>query len=340
LGASEENGGAHNERGERRAWLRRQMEFLGGIFAIDVVAHAVQENHLHIICRTRPDLRDALSDEEVVKRWKKLYPGKRELDGEPVEPDPSTVAALAANPERVHELRKRLGSISWYMKALKEPLARKANRDDSCTGHFWEGRFKCQPLLDLAAALACMVYVDLNPIRAQAASTPEEATFTSAHDRIHARQARKKLAALEAQARAACNEEKPTPEQARRITQERGRVTLDTWLTPIEQPPHLEPGARRGILPMSLDAYLELLDWTGRQLRAGKPGAIPDHLAPILKRLDIDCQNWLETIANFGSWFHRVAGKLESLTQAARRLGRRWFQGKQQSAQAFTSPLR
>jgi hypothetical protein len=41
-------------------------------------------------------------------------------------------------------------------------------------------------------------------------------------------------------------------------------------------------------LPLELPKYLSLLDWTSRQLRAGKRGSIPDHLAPILDRLRIN----------------------------------------------------
>ena len=57
--------------------------------------------------------------------------------------------------------RERLQSLSWFMKCLKEPLSRLANREEQTRGAFFEGRFKSVAILDEEALLATCASIDL-----------------------------------------------------------------------------------------------------------------------------------------------------------------------------------
>jgi hypothetical protein len=70
---------------------------------------------------------------------------------------------------------------------------------------------------------------------------------------------------------------------------------------------------------MTLDQYIQLLDWTGRQPRADKVGQIPAHLEPILTRLDCSPDTWLDLVQNFRHRFRTEAGRPETL-QTVRQL--------------------
>ena len=120
----------------------------------------------------------------------------------------------------------------------------------------------------------------------------------------------------------------------------------DGWLSPIELDERAEPlttamatpqaatavtkrvgsgrarrASDRGLLPMTLESYLTLLDWTGRQLREGARGVIPPALRSILVRLQVSGKSWLETIARFGRQFHLAVGLADHLKAEAQRLG-------------------
>jgi len=88
-------------------------------------------------------------------------------------------------------------------------------------------------------------------------------------------------------------------------------------------------------LPMTLQSYLELLDWTRRQLGAGTRGVIPQGLESILDRLQVSAESWLETVAQFGRRFHRAVGLADHLKAEAQRLGVNWLQGVRSSQVAF-----
>ncbi|MCC5842558.1 MAG: hypothetical protein JJT96_20745 [Opitutales bacterium] len=304
----------------RREWVRERVKELCGIFALEVCAYAVMSNHVHLVVRTRPDVVSGWSDEEVARRWLRLCPGRRDQVGASVEED--RVALLAKDAEKVKVCRERLGNLSWFMRGLSEVIARRANDEDRCKGRFWEGRFKCQRLADAGAVAACMAYVDLNPVRAGVEETPEASEYCGVGDRLRARRGRAELAAWKA---SGGDESSATEAQRRMLDGARGDVERARWLAPVE-------AGEGGVLGMSEERYLRLVDWTGRRLQDDKVGSIPADLAPVLERLELDVENWISTVERYGSLYHRVAGRTEKLAEAARAAGQRWFKRRDREA--------
>ena len=169
----------------RKAWLEQRLLALAETLSLSVLAYAVMSNHLHVVVHVDPARAAGWSDEEVAKRWVRLFPAR--VDGVIDEEACRRKAwVLSGNADRLQVLRQRLGDLAWFMRCLAEPLARLANAEDRCSGRFWEGRYRCQALLDDAAVLACMTYVDLNPIRAGVADDLPQSLHTSAHRRLAA----------------------------------------------------------------------------------------------------------------------------------------------------------
>jgi len=301
----------------RKVWINERLQELAGIFTIDICGYAVMDNHLHVILRNRPDLAGQASDREIALRWWRLFPKRRTFDHKPEEPTDFELEMVLEGVGRVKVLRQRLRSISWFMRCFKENLAKRANAEDKCTGRFWEGRFRSTALLDQSAILTCAAYVDLNPIRAGIADTPETSDFTSAQDRIIARQVSKRLENKHSRL---------NPAEVERC------LERTKWLCPFRDEPN-----RRGFLDMDLDDYLALLDWTGRKVVEGKKGSIPEHLAPILRRLDIEADQWLHSSQHFGSMFYRVAGKVNKMKERSLATGQKWVKGIRAGQIAFLS---
>lgn len=316
----------------RRAWIVDRMRFLAGIFAIDVCAYAIMANHYHNVIRTRPDLVAAWSDREVAERWVTLCPRKPRSRKKPAPSIEDQVNALMASPHRIAQLRTRLSSISWFMGRLNEFIARAANAEDGVKGRFGESRFKCQALLDDAALIACMVYVDLNPIRAGVAATPEDSDFTSIQERIRAWRQQQAKTSADCQSASCPPEACSTTADSKASTDAaENELPDESWLCPI-----VSDRQRRGFLTMPDSEYFNLLDRSGRIVRLDKRGAMHPDLAPILSRIGARPETWADTITQFGSSFRLAAGSPASLKHFAKKIGVHWLFGASRAKASFT----
>jgi hypothetical protein len=310
----------------RKEWIRQRIEKLASVFGIDVLTYAILSNHLHVVLRSRPDVVAAWSDRQVALRWLQIFPGKR-IEEQLGDPTTADVDSLANDPERMAIIRLRLSDVSWFMKSLSEPIARFANKQEKCTGCFWEGRFKAQRLLDEAALLACCMYVDLNPVRAAMAESPESSKFTSAYDRIKSAQGKTMESAAapmqsinrEDAAKIVKNSSPEELAERRLAVKKRHgpQVARDAWLAPLALNPRAtgpsvnKDGFRasdKGFLDMSLEDYLALLYWTGRQGRDDKSGKITNDYAPILAKLGIAEGMWCDLVWNYKRYFGKSRG--------------------------------
>jgi len=282
----------------RKQWILDRIKKLSVMFAIDVCAYAIMSNHFHLVLHVDTARAEQWSADEVVDRWLNLYTGPlvvhKYKSGATL-----TEIEQEAFSNYVDTWRSRLSDLSWYMRCLNETIARMANNEDKCTGRFWEGRFRSQALLDEAALVSCMAYVDLNPIRAKMCATLEESEFTSIQERLKAFAGKRKK-------------------------------SKSNWLVPMAS----DEVNAQDELPIRKTDYIALVDWTGRAVRKDKRGAIPATVKPILQKLGADEDNWVRNTQFFGKRFARVLGPIDQIRKFARRLDQKWLSGLTQ-AKAF-----
>jgi REP element-mobilizing transposase RayT len=295
----------------RKGWVLERLETLAAVFAVDICAYAVMSNHYHLVVRLDHEQAWAWSEEDVMDRWGRLFSLPALVTRYRAE---ETVTAAEAAQARalIAEWRERLCDLSWFMRSLNEFLARRANEEDGCKGRFWEGRFKSQALLDEAAVLTCMSYVDLNPVRAGIAETLEESDFTSVRQRI-----------AEYAGSHGGQQYDKHESQGPRLMDLNGTSAGD-------HPNHIS---------FTLEDYLQLVDWAGRAIREDKRGAIPGHLPPILVRLGLDPEHYLHHVRRGGRGYHVAAlGHVNRLREAAEQLGRRFLKGLGQARRLYQVP--
>lgn len=315
----------------RLEWFDVRIRQLQQVFLMDMFSYAFLDNHFHTIVRNRPDLVAKLSDREVARRSLLLSPNWMPEDDQLPEPSKEQIDRVLADPPHVQAWRERLSSLSWYMRYLKEVIARRANAEDDVTGCFWEARFNSVRLFDALAVMLCSVYVDLNEVRAGIAETLEQSTHSSISQRIDSWQADRQ------------RKSKASGKRAWQLPNRSKYEPAPTWLAPINERCHNgtrsgtmteevpRPGAPRpsnsGFLPMTVEQYFQLCDWVGRCVRQDKRGAIPASLAPILERLTRDVDVFLHAAKNFGRLFKRFCGSPDRIRSQRREQGARNVHG-------------
>jgi len=277
----------------RKQWIEDRLETLSGCFAVSVCGFSVMDNHLHVLVRLDADESSSWSAEEVIRRWLVAYPPKT-VKGEEIEITEAWIDHHAQDEKRVELLRERLANLGWFMKALKEPLARMANKEDECKGTFWESRYKSIAILDEEALLATCAYIDLNPVAAGIAAAPETSRHTSVWRRVQHAKAKGKLAELKAAESGSVSGSRAA-----------GEVEEDLWLCPVEDR-RRQGSTREGMLEgFSLGSYLLLVDYTSRLCRQGK-ARVSREVASILARLGTSADVW-------GQRIQRLLGKTRLL---------------------------
>jgi hypothetical protein len=152
-----------------------------------------------------------------------------------------------------------------------------------------------------------MAYVDLNPIRAGIAETPEASEFTSIYDRIKQ---------LQPHSTAQASETLKPP-----------LLDFNTQGVGDETRVHS--------IPFSLAEYLELVDWTGRARRSDKRGSINSRQPAIMLRLNLDEGVWQHTMQSGGNVFGRAIGQVDHLRLHAAALDQSWLRGLGRARQMF-----
>lgn len=279
----------------RRQWISDAIALLASVFAVEISHATVMSNHLHLELFVDPLLPRKWSAAEVVDRWARLYPKAlekvRQGASSPQEADRREALhrqRLSRDRHWLKKWRQHLGDLGWFHKLLKEPIARRANKEDDVTGHFWEGRFKSIALLCDAATLACGVYIDLNPARAQMAATLIESSHTSIQGRIE-------MAELESRLGEAAQAQplKSTPIPLKPIPEMFPQLTTAQYVALV---------SRAGGVPVRTETAKERFD-------------------AVLTSMGIDPPKWEQAMRTTCRWFGTAVGRAGDLVKEAARRG-------------------
>ena len=302
----------------RKIWIVDRIKFLAEVFAIDICAYAVLSDHYHVVLNVAVEREVAWSDTDIIARWKKIFPSDAMAIGAS-----TSSADEQFRAEKIALWRERLTDISWFMRCVNEYVARRANKEDRCKGRFWEGRFKCQSLLDESALLTCMAFVDLNPIRTGIATTIQASEFTSIYERIEALQSSRRG-------------RKPR----KRNQHEQLQLAQYDSNQKLKQPERIaklnvsSTGKVNSTLPYDLVDYINLLAWTAASFKqASFPP--PKAICKILDNSNINSDCWVASVKQFSKSVYQFLGSEASMDRVKSNGWRRKIKGLAFSRQLF-----
>ena len=125
----------------------------------EVASFSIMGNHYHLVARF--DSRRKVSKEELMERALRFYPGSKEkLEG--------------WSRWKWERFEQRIFDVSEFMRNVQAAFARWYNRTNRRKGRFWADRFKSTLLATPESVLECVMYVELNAVRAGLVERPED----------------------------------------------------------------------------------------------------------------------------------------------------------------------
>ena len=269
----------HLNTDERKYWIEERLLSWAKTLCIDLMAYAILDSHFHIVIRCRPDVASRLTDEQVVRRYLSMT---NLVDWKPTPLNAYKPRHCKDKLDLVDQARLKIAHPTAMMRALKEGSARLINLQDKAAGHVWESRYHDVSLLDAGAVIACMLYVDLNPLRAGICKSPEKARFCSAGMR--------------------------TGDDVHVLWRMNDHPILD------------ETGLSTGSLRVTPDVYMSLLNATARGI-LGIVAKVPTWAEDWLIRMGIKKEEWISTMSQPGKMTGTAIGTVESRARiSAKRL--------------------
>jgi hypothetical protein len=137
-------------------FLLRLIKDLSSVYFAEVLGFCLMGNHFHLVVRMHPG--DEYSDDEIRRRFDIYYGSDEERK---------------VRDHQIPFFRQKWGSLSEYVKEIKQSFSRFYNKRHDRKGFFWSERFRSVIIEDGEPLVNCLAYIDLNPIRAGIVERPE-----------------------------------------------------------------------------------------------------------------------------------------------------------------------